>query len=202
MYWSIYAIDPNALTPRDFIYPLVLNNMHHTLPWILSLIQMFIFVKREINSFSLKIDVAKANEIGMVTLFIVSVLYAVAAATKKLITGKFPYPFLNDLNRIQYAVFNMFSIAFGLMMSNISTQILFKVARTMKKQAAVDKSNWVQCLCSEISMVNLVVCYIWSKFFVLMLCIKICQSVNLLMFWNNKLLELFFQVLLIFVVNS
>jgi len=141
MYWSIYAIDPNALTPRDFIYPLVLNNMHHTLPWILSLIQMFIFVKREINSFSLKIDVAKANEIGMVTLFIVSVLYAVAAATKKLITGKFPYPFLNDLNRIQYAVFNMFSIAFGLMMSNISTQILFKVARTMKKQAAVDKSN-------------------------------------------------------------
>ena len=141
MHWSIYAIDPNALTPSDFFYPLVLNNMHHTLPWILSLIQMFIFVKREINSFSLKIDMAKANEIGMATLFIVSMLYAIVALSKKLIVGRFPYPFMNDLTRIQYAIFNMFSIAFGLMISNISTQILFKVAKTMKKQAAVDKSN-------------------------------------------------------------
>ena len=141
MHWGIYAIDPNALTPKDFYYPLLLNNMHHTFPWILSFLQVFIFVKREINSFSLKIDAMKANEIGMVSTFLLGVSYSLTALSKKVILGKLPYPFLNDLTYIQYSIFNMFLLAFGMMISNISTQVIFKIAKTMRKQAGIDKSK-------------------------------------------------------------
>ena len=141
MFWTIFAIDPTALNPKEFYYPLLLNNMHHTFPCIFSLIQVFIFAKREINSFSLKIDVMKANEIGMVSLFLVGVLYSLTALLRKVVFGKFPYPFMNDLTRIQYGIFNMFGIVFGLMISNISTQVLFKVSRKMRKRVTIDKSN-------------------------------------------------------------
>ena len=141
MFWAIYAIDPNAITPSDFYYPLLLNNMHHTLPWILSLIQVFMFVRREVNSFSLKIDLMTANEIGMVSVFLVGILYTLAAVCKKVFLGKFPYPFMNELTWMQYSIFSLFVLAFGLMVSNISTQILFKISRNMRKQVTVDKSN-------------------------------------------------------------
>ena len=83
----------------------------------------------------------KANEIGMVSLFLVGVLYSLTALLRKVVFGKFPYPFMNDLTRIQYGIFNMFGIVFGLMISNISTQVLFKVSRKMRKRVTIDKSN-------------------------------------------------------------
>lgn len=141
MFWSIYAIDPTALNPKDFYYPLLLNNMHHTFPWMLSLIQVFVFAKREVNSFALKIDLIRATEIGMGSMFFLAILYSLTALSKRAFLGKFPYPFMNDLTRIQYTIFNMFLVAFGLMLSNISTQILFKIAKTMRKQTALNKQN-------------------------------------------------------------
>ena len=141
MFWTIYAIDPTALNPKEFYYPLLLNNMHHTIPWIFSLVQIFIFAKREINSFALKIDVIRASEIGMVSLFLVAVCYSLTSLSRKVVFDVFPYPFMNDLTRIQYGIFNMFAIAFGLMISNISTQVLFQIARRMKKQSNLSKEN-------------------------------------------------------------
>ena len=141
MFWAIYAIDPNAIMPKDFYYPFLLNNMHHTFPWILSLIQVFIFVRREVNSFALKIDLMRANEIGMVSTFLVGVLYTLTAVCKKVFLGEFPYPFMNELTWKQYGIFSLFVMAFGLMVSNISTQILFKISRNMRKQVTIDKNK-------------------------------------------------------------
>ena len=141
MFWSIYVLDPAALVPKEFFYPLVLNHMHHTFPWMLSVIQLFIFAKTEINSFSLKMGVMKANEIGMVSVFFMGVSYSVSALSSKFIRGFLPYPFMNDLTKLQYGIFNMFGIVFALVISNISNQILYAVARVMRQPLATDKSR-------------------------------------------------------------
>eukprot|EP00795_Rhopilema_esculentum_P017429 gene17429-9032_t len=141
MFWVIYTIEPTALVPKEFFYPDLLNHMHHTFPWLLSIIQMFVYAKREINSFSLKMDVMQANEVGMVSMFIVGALYTMTSVASKFFRGFYPYPFMNSLTSIQYGIFSMFGMAFALMLSNLSNQVLFKIAKSMRTPKAIAKNR-------------------------------------------------------------
>ena len=141
MFWVIYTIEPTALVPKEFFYPDLLNHMHHTFPWLFSIIQMFVYAKREVNSFSLKMDVMQANEVGMVSMFLVGALYTMTSVASKFLRGFYPYPFMNSLTSIQYGIFNIFGMAFLLMLSNLSNQVLFKVAKSMRTPKAIAKNR-------------------------------------------------------------
>ncbi len=139
MFWIIYAIDPTALIPKKMYYPTLMNHMHHTFPFIFSVIHMFIFANNEINSCKLNIGVMHANELGMPFVFLINSAYSCFIIVSSLIRKIWPYPFLNLLTTFQLAVFFIVGNVLGLMISNISNQILFKTAKSMKVKSVAKK---------------------------------------------------------------
>ena len=132
VFWVLYCMHPNSLLPEDFYYPLLLNSMQHTFPFIFSIGQIFFFARKEINTFNLKIDEMEAHEVGMPFVFLVGTAYACFIVFSSLVRGQWPYPVLNLMTRFQLGLIIVGGTVFALTVSYILNQVTFKVAKTIR----------------------------------------------------------------------
>eukprot|EP00794_Sanderia_malayensis_P000503 gene501-1150_t len=139
MFWVIHLVDPTALVGKDFFYPELMNHMHHTFPFIFSVIHMFIFADKELNTFKLRIELVHANELGMPFVFLINTLYMCTIIFTSIVRKKWPYPFMNNLTTLQLGILLVGLNVVGLVISNIANQVLFVVAKLLRKKNASKK---------------------------------------------------------------
>jgi len=98
LFWSIYALDPENMIPKNFYYPPVLNHLQHTVPGVIVLSELLLVRSPEgtLNSYWGS---------KFVAVCLTPIAYLSFTALKFKIQGTWPYPFMSSWTFVEFGVF-------------------------------------------------------------------------------------------------
>merc|ERR1711916_6539 len=118
VFWSIYNYEPTLIIPKNFHLPATLNHLQHTYPLVCLTLEVFLlkFSSKEVRLNSIRVYKGREElaAILMIGLSYISVImhHVLYKETHGKMT-KYPYPFMQNFNDFQLALFFLVMILFG-----------------------------------------------------------------------------------------